>query len=105
MHICADDGVGNGERLGGREPTEWSLEFARILESRHSTEYDHLLAYRDEAKGFGRPGRMGGTKQSLRGRMGKEPGTDKLFEDVTRRCSEPGVFAYLIEKLDLLFGI
>ena len=40
----------------------------------------------------------------LQGRMGKEPSIDKLFEDVTR-CSELGMFAYLVEKVDLPSGI
>ncbi|KAI0250431.1 hypothetical protein BJV78DRAFT_560440 [Lactifluus subvellereus] len=100
IFICAnisynpDDGVGNGERLGGREPTEWSLVVAPTPESCCSTEYMHPLVYRDEVKGVGRPGRTGGTRQSLRGRTGKEPGIDKLFEDVTCRCSEPGLCTY-----------
>ena len=108
MCICADDGDGNGERLEGRVLTAWSLVIVRTPESRCATKYTHplRLTYRDELKGVGRLRRMGDTKQSLRGRMGnKQPGVDNLFEDVTRRCSKPGVVAYQAVKVDLLSAI
>ena len=41
MHIGADDGVANGERLGGSQPPGWSLVSVHILEPLNTNTLSH----------------------------------------------------------------